>query len=233
MQTLISVVVPVYNREKHLCECVDRVLAQTFTDFELVLVDDGSTDRSAEICDAYAKKDTRVKVIHKQNGGVSSARNEGIAASSGEYITFIDSDDSVDADFLEYAYKRMSDGGFDLFVTGIVMEYWENGEITDKVEYRINGDRVFDRRGLLEAWEKEYPIILTSGPWCKLYKASIIKENDIQFDTSLSCGEDTYFNLDVIRKINSVCISAEMIRILFSVDFIAPPMKYISRSWEK
>ena len=90
---LFSIIVPVYKAEKYISECVDSVLAQTFEDFELILADDGSPDRCHEICDEYAKKDSRIKVIHKNNGGASSARNSGIDAACGEYIIFLDSDD--------------------------------------------------------------------------------------------------------------------------------------------
>ena len=90
---LFSIIVPVYKAEKYINECVDSVLAQTFEDFELILADDGSPDRCPEICDEYAKKDSRIKVIHKENGGASSARNSGIEAACGEYVIFLDSDD--------------------------------------------------------------------------------------------------------------------------------------------
>ena len=98
---MISIIVPVYNTGKYLPKCIDSILAQTYRDFELILVDDGSKDDSGQICDAYAEKDPRIQVIHKSNGGSSSARNLGILKSSGEYIGFIDSDDSIDPDMYE------------------------------------------------------------------------------------------------------------------------------------
>ena len=96
----ITVIVPVYNTEKYLRRCVDSILAQTFTDFELLLIDDGSTDGSGAICDEYAKKDSRVRVFHKEIGGVSSARNLGLDKAYGEWISFVDSDDWIDVLFL-------------------------------------------------------------------------------------------------------------------------------------
>src|SRR5690606_27273688 len=95
MMPKVSVIIPVYNAEKYLRECIDSVLAQTFDDFELLLINDGSTDGSGKICDEYAQKDARVKVFHKENGGVSSARNLGLDNAKGEWITFIDSDDWI------------------------------------------------------------------------------------------------------------------------------------------
>ena len=101
---MISIIVPVYNVEKYIYRCVDSILSQSFTDFELILVDDGSPDDCGKICDDYAKKDNRISVIHKENGGLSSARNAGLdwvfANSKSEYVTFIDSDDWVDTDYL-------------------------------------------------------------------------------------------------------------------------------------
>ena len=109
----ISVIVPVYNVEKYLHRCVDSILAQTFTDFELLLINDGSKDSSGVICDEYAAKDSRVLVFHKENGGVSSARNMGLDNAKGEWISFVDSDDWVEKEYLETLYQ---DGEFD-FVT--------------------------------------------------------------------------------------------------------------------
>ena len=95
----ISVIVPVYNVEKYLRRCVDSILTQTFTDFEVLLIDDGSTDGSGKICDEYAKKDKRVRVFHKENGGVSSARNLGLDNVRGRYVTFVDADDKISPDY--------------------------------------------------------------------------------------------------------------------------------------
>ena len=102
----ISVIVPIYNSDKYLQRCIDSILSQDFEDFELLLIDDGSTDNSGDICDKYAEKDMRVRVFHKKNGGVSSARNLGIENAKGEWVVFIDSDDWVDITMLEKLYKN-------------------------------------------------------------------------------------------------------------------------------
>ncbi|WP_227166600.1 glycosyltransferase, partial [Enterococcus faecium] len=103
----ISIIVPVYKVEKYLRKCVDSILAQTFTDFEVILVDDGSPDNSGKICDEYAEKDNRVRVIHKENGGLSSARNAGIDVARGKYLGFVDSDDYIDEDMYEILYENL------------------------------------------------------------------------------------------------------------------------------
>lgn len=104
-EKLISIIVPVYNVEKYLKECIDSVISQTYKNLEIILVDDGSTDKSGEICDEYSKKDSRIKVIHKENGGLSDARNVALDIAKGEYIGFVDSDDYVEKDMFETLYK--------------------------------------------------------------------------------------------------------------------------------
>ncbi len=121
----ISIIVPVYKVEKYLKKCVDSILAQTFSDFELILVDDGSPDNSGRICDDYAKKDARVRVVHKQNGGLSSARNAGIEVAKGKYLGFVDSDDYIAEDMYELLYKAIIKEEADLSICGIYDVYEE------------------------------------------------------------------------------------------------------------
>lgn len=109
MIPVISIIVPVYNVEKYLSQCIDSILAQAFIDFELLLVDDGSTDGSGRICDEYANKDARIQVFHKKNGGVSSARNIGLEHAQGEWITFVDSDDWLDLKYCQILWEEVQD----------------------------------------------------------------------------------------------------------------------------
>lgn len=127
----ISIIVPVYNVEKYLHKCVDSILAQTFTDFELILVDDGSPDNSGAICDEYEKKDERVKVIHKKNGGLSDARNAGIDAAQGRYFGFVDSDDYIENDMYELLYKNIIENSAEMSICGIYDIY--KGKKTRKI----------------------------------------------------------------------------------------------------
>lgn len=122
----ISIIVPVYNVEQYLEKCVDSILNQTFKDFELILVDDGSPDNSGAICDQYAEKDSRVRVIHKENGGLSDARNAGIEAARGKYLGFIDSDDYIADDMYELLYNNIIEENADLSICGIYDVYKEN-----------------------------------------------------------------------------------------------------------
>lgn len=120
---MISIIVPVYNVEKYLNQCVQSILGQTYQDFELLLVDDGSSDNSGQMCDDYAERDSRVKVIHKENGGLSDARNKGTELARGEYITYVDSDDYVREDYLETLRSLMDRSNADIAVTGIEKFY--------------------------------------------------------------------------------------------------------------
>ena len=117
---LISVIVPVYNVEKYLADCVESILQQTFRDFELILIDDGSKDRSGEICDAFAETDDRIVVVHQDNQGQSKTRNYGVLISKGEYIVFVDSDDLIFPHYLETLYKESQNSGAELVICSLL-----------------------------------------------------------------------------------------------------------------
>lgn len=188
MNPKISVIVPVYNTEKYLHRCIDSILSQTFNDFEVLLIDDGSKDQSGEICDEYAKKDSRVKVFHKENGGVSSARNLGIKNIQGCFVTFIDSDDFVDNDFLISLMKSDSD----FIYTGykIFGAFNKNLGINENNKNKAN-DFILS---LMHTYEESATTLYgMQYPWAKLYKSSIIKENEIFFDEKMKYAEDSCF----------------------------------------
>lgn len=184
----ISVIVPVYKAEKYIHRCVDSILAQTFTDFELILVDDGSPDNCPVICDEYAAKDCRVRVIHQENGGVSRARNMGLRCANGEYITFVDSDDYIDAAFLSEAMADARSSCLDLYIAG----------------HRQIGDGGYRKDFVVAQDIEKHTIDLTEGEAVDLlannYIASscgkVIKKafiGDIEFDPRMNFGEDLKF----------------------------------------
>ncbi len=197
---LISVIVPVYKVENVLNYCIDSILNQTYKDFELILVDDGSPDNSGKICDEYAKKDNRIKVIHKENGGVSSARNCGIDAAKGKYICFVDSDDYPCINYLlDMINMCKKFDGCDLLLGGfnVVSDYKSNIEkkvlFTEDHNYSCVSRLDFIR--MYEKW-------VIQMPWNKLYKLKIIKTSKIRFDENLSLGEDILFNIDYLTNSN-------------------------------
>lgn len=184
----ISVIVPVYNVEQYLPRCIDSILAQTFTDFELLLIDDGSKDKSGAICDAYARKDPRIRVFHKPNGGVSSARNMGLDNAKGEWIAFVDSDDWVNEDFLANFVEI--DSGEDLLSQGFCSPNWHNeaeGKIVSSPTRIVTENQIFDY--LLDSFKSEQ----LGYVWCKAFKKDIIRDKHIRFNLDYHLREDLAF----------------------------------------
>ena len=191
----ISVIVPVYKVEAYLHRCVDSILAQTFKDFELILVDDGSPDNCGSICDEYAQKDRRVVVIHQTNNGVSSARNSGLERVNGKYVMFCDADDWVAPTWCEAHYQAIEAHPRSWIVSGIVSER-NNQEI---------GYNVFDTP---ELKKEDYFLIYKHylSPYCfnKIYRSDYIRDKRIFFDPSISNGEDIKFNLEYLQLVDSI-----------------------------
>lgn len=197
---MISVIVPIYNTEKYLHRCIDSILNQTFTDFELLLVNDGSVDKSGEICDEYAKKDSRIRVFHKENGGVSSARNIGLLNAKGEWITFCDSDDRVFPSWLSN-FELGENSNFDFISQGFEADKSIFGEEVCKDRYiyscECNGS-IADIMDLLV--DNKTGIFL----FVNIFKRTIIRDNCLTFDERLHYSEDGVF----IFKYLSCCKTA-------------------------
>lgn len=196
---MVSVIVPIYNSEKYLKRCVDSILSQTFSDFELLLVDDGSTDGSGSICDEYSVKDSRVRVFHKENGGVSSARNLGLDNARGEWITFVDSDDYLEESFLA-ELSVFEDVDF-VISGGRFINKGRNYAPQSISKMKVEDDLPFMDEQLMQ--------IYLRTPWAKLYKHSIILQNNLRFDSCLYIGEDTEFNLRYMQSVECVGFSSE------------------------
>lgn len=187
MKPFITIIVPVYNSEKTLERCVDSILKQTFVDWELLLIDDGSKDSSGEICDDYAKKHKRIRVFHKDNGGASSARNLGLDNAFGDWITFCDSDDFVYPDWLNNYVENISDD-VELICQGFECDKILIDELKDKRIFGLNykGDV---KEGVLQL-NKIYSLGYT---WIKLFRRNIIESNKLRFDVSYNYWEDQEF----------------------------------------
>lgn len=188
---LISIIVPIYNSEKTLNRCVDSILQQTFTDWELLLIDDGSKDSSGDICDEYARKDPRIKVFHKENGGVSSARNLGLDNAIGKWITFVDSDDLLTKNALCIDWATLHE---DFILFPFYFCYRNNKSDM----YALDSVGKIDNLKLF--YEKELGHLSFRNPWSKLFKKELIA--DLRFDEKIKCGEDTLFVLSYLKKIN-------------------------------
>lgn len=195
----ISVIIPVFNTEKYLEECLDSVLAQQFKDWECLLIDDGSTDRSGNICDLYVGRDNRFKVFHTVNGGASSARNLGIKYASGKYIAFIDSDDTVDEEYLSNLYKAAEKSKSELTVCGMKLIYPFGVET-----YTVAEGSVVIGNGHSDRFVELNQKFLLYGPVVKLYRSDIIKNNKIRFPLAVHYGEDLIFNLEYLEYVNEI-----------------------------
>ena len=196
----ISVIVPVYKAEAYLHRCVDSILAQTFQDFEVLLIDDGSPDRSGEICDEYARKDNRVRVFHKENGGVSSARNLGLDNAIGEWITFVDSDDYVNVTYLDDFGLGKCDA--EIYLQGY--QIFQNGKQGGRSIFSVEEIKIIPFSECL--WEGESRVII-NYPWAKLFNLSVIKKYALAFDLRISYGEDHLFVLSYLSQIYRTAVS--------------------------
>lgn len=202
-QELISVVIPIYNVEKYVEKCVNSVISQTYKNMEIILVDDGSKDKSGEICDSFEKKDKRIKVIHKKNGGLSDARNAGIEIAKGKYISFIDSDDYVSELFIERLYNLCTQNNADIAECAFIK--FEDKSQIKKIEdstvisVKNNEDVLYD------LYRKE-SYVVTVVVWNKLYKMDLF--NDIRFPKG-KINEDEFTTYKLFWKCKKIAITSE------------------------
>lgn len=192
---IVSIIVPVYNAEKTIQRCVESILGQDFQDFELLLIDDGSQDASGALCDAFAQQDARVRVLHKENGGVSAARNLGLSQAQGVYLQFLDSDDWITADATTMLVRTAREYQCDLVISDF---------------YRVVGDRVSHKGDIQEDTvlsREEYAAHMMERPadfyygvlWNKLYRREIVERHHLRMNPEISWCEDFMFNLEYIR----------------------------------
>jgi glycosyltransferase involved in cell wall biosynthesis len=209
MKKMISIIVPVYNAEAYLKDAIESLLNQTYTQTEIILVDDGSTDQSAAICESYAKQDKRIKVIYKENAGVSSARNAGIRNATGEYITFLDADDTLDADILEKAMQRVT-GDSTIYQWGYTLVVEGKKKEDPKVGLRtgipdITKDEI---AAAIIGWtRKDIRLGSYFRAVCgKIFLTDRIKQNDIFFPEDIYIGEDAIFLLHYAEYMDRVMV---------------------------
>lgn len=201
---MISVIVPVYKAEKYLYRCVDSVLAQTYTDFELILVDDGSPDKSGIICDEYAQKDSRVRVLHKKNGGSNSARRDGFVSSNGTYLVFLDSDDSLTDNALKLMYENII-RGYDIVRCGIVKKN-NKDEIISVEQYRFSVGEIVKKEDVTKKifMGDVAPYLCGAIYKRELFTADLFNKS---IEGNISFGEDWITNLLLSVKVKKIlCI---------------------------
>lgn len=198
---IITIICAIYNGEKFLPLCIDSIINQTYKNLEIILVDDGSTDSCPKICDEYSKKDNRIKVIHKKNGGVCSARNIGLKNATGEYICIVDQDDLLSEDYIEYLLNLNIKNNTMVSVVPKVIYYMDNQQVYDE---KKNPSVVEIWSGEKAACEMLYSK-MEIGPWNKMISKKLIIDNEINFDESLFGGEGYLFSIDVF--VSSIKVS--------------------------
>lgn len=201
-EPLISVIVPIYNVEDYLKDCVSSIAKQTYKNLEIILVDDGSLDSSGNICDEFAMYDKRIMVIHKQNGGLSDARNAGINACHGQYIAFVDSDDMIEPDFIRVLYKLISSGNFQVSQVGTQYIDEEGKKLKERFSYG-HGEQVLSKEQFIKGLLTNK---ITWAAWCNLYRYDFFK--DIRF-TKGQYNEDCLMWIDGVEKIDKIIISSQ------------------------
>lgn len=196
MKPLVSIIIPVYNIADYIKKCVDSILVQTYENFEILLIDDGSTDNSSAVCDAIAKTDSRIKVIHKENGGVSAARNTGLEAMQGDYVTFVDGDDYIANDFIECLYNALVSSNADISTCG---HYRVDFDGSLKKIYHLSDDpdTVIVTSGKDAVTNMFYGQLCSASSGSKLYKRKLF--NNLRFPDYIM-GEDTYVVYHTFKK---------------------------------
>lgn len=194
-KTLISIIIPVFNAEKYLERSVDSVLNQSYKNLEIILVDDGSTDGSDVICNEYALKDSRIKVIHKENGGVAEARNTGLANATGEYISFVDSDDLIHPEMIQRLYLEIIKHQCDISACGY-WSYWENEKIDVEKKTKNATERILEGKNTVDVFDLKGEVSFNSV-WAKLFKTSLFES--VKFPV-FRTAEDLFVSFQLCLK---------------------------------
>lgn len=212
---MVSVIMPVYNARKYISTTIESVLHQTYTDFELILVDDGATDGSGEICDTYAKQDSRIVMIHQKNGGICKARNTGLNAAKGKYIAFCDHDDLYQPQYLERAIQAAEKTNAELVKFSYRSEYSHNGIITRNTEETVP-DAVYCVEALVKSnYELLNKVIRVL--WNGLYKRNLIERIGLRFNEDIRAGmEDFTFNLQLLQELEEIVFIPDILFVHYS-----------------
>lgn len=221
---MITVIIPIYNSQQSLSQCIESVLNQTYSNFELILIDDGSTDRSLEICKRFEQKDKRIRVFSKPNSGVSFTRNVGISKARGEWICFIDSDDTVNEDYLQELYT--DNPNIDMIWTGIKTINIKSREIIKEIK--------FDNQLIIQGNPKEsFLSLLKIGyPYGKAFKSSILKDNNITFPTNISFHEDHVFVFEYLKVARAIQLK-ESITYNYLIDYSGTSLSNKRHEWRE
>ena len=242
MSDLISVIIPIYNVEPYLSDCIESIIKQTYTNLEIILVDDGSPDKCGDICDMYAEKDSRITVIHKKNGGLSDARNAGLDIATGKYVTFIDSDDAVALDMVEYLYEMMRESDADITVC-------QPETFSDEIpEIKWQDQRTETITGTEKCLEYYFKSkLIKSVAWGKLYKTDMFENVRYPFGKIYEDDFTTYRLIALANRISvgfskkyfyrirggSIMLEAFSMRCLDQIEAAIEIKEYINTNFPK
>ena len=229
-EPLISVVIPIYKVEKYLNKCIDSVMNQTYDNLEIILVDDGSPDNCGKMCDDYAEQDSRIKVVHKENGGLPSARNAGIDVATGEYITFVDSDDFIHEKMVETLYNNLVSTDSDISVCGFLIIN-EEEPVCDSID--IKSEVITLTKYDIASFSSLSPYIRSACG--KLYKAELFEK--VRFNNDIVKLEDNNFSYKIFTAINRICFDTTPMyyylkrqgSIMNDTEY---PVDYIAKTWD-
>lgn len=204
----ISVVVPIYNIDQYVGFCIESLIKQTYPNLEIILVDDGSTDRSPAICDLYARKDSRIKVIHKENGGLVSARKAGVALATGVYIGHVDGDDWVEPDYYEVMHRAAVGSQADIVCAGFSRDLFSQhvkcgNSVLDGIYEGKSLEKLYEQ---MLSYDENFTIGVTTYVWNKLFKAQIAKETQLCVDERITIGEDAAVTYPALLKASRVYV---------------------------
>lgn len=227
---VISIIIPVYNCENYLGKCLESIINQKYSNFEVIIVDDGSTDNSFDVYNYYQEKDTRIKVIKQKNGGVSKARNVGINNSIGEYIFFIDADDTIKEDMLAIMHKSAVENDGDIVFTGFEVRGSNlRKNDTNTLKKCCDGKSstvITNEEAIIRTISTNPDEILYGYIWRNLYKAEILRENNIRFSEGIKISEDFMFIIEVLDKCKNVVIIPDELYI-YNINDSSVTSKYI------
>lgn len=206
----VSIIIPVFNAEQYLSQCIESLIKQTYKNIEIILVNDGSTDNSLEICKKYGAKDNRIKIYSIKNSGVSIARNKGVSISSGKYITFVDSDDWVETNMLEFAIMKLKETESDIVIWSYFKNYYNDELMLSLIP---GGDQVFEEnkdilylKSIYSMYgeEKVAESVSAGTVWGKLYTRDFIIKNNLKFNPSLTRSQDTVFSINAFSHAKKI-----------------------------
>jgi glycosyltransferase involved in cell wall biosynthesis len=204
----ISIIIPVYNVEPYIRKCLDSVVNQTYQNLEIICINDGSTDDSGKICDEYAAKDSRIRVFHKKNGGLSSALNVGLKNFTGDYLGFVDSDDWAESDMFEILHKSLKSSGAHISVAGYFKDT-DTESIPMSNKERISDGIINTRNMLLYPLKRDYYMGFCGYAWNKLFLADIVRESGLLFENDIKYGMDVLFYTTIVLAGGCVGVYAD------------------------